>query len=211
MNAQLCPDRYCSTGVDADVVLVREACEERDYKGLHAFPSNVTRDGPPITRDCPPSLLTLQGQPLTHRGQRHLSQRTAWAFLLAASGKLGHKPRAGPSRPVFVRDTAPTHAHAARRQRRLAATLCGLARPVEVPNLVRSPRGLADQDGGRGQACEGGWVFSGGGGRRSPRDATPDPRGFKVRRVRWVLTAASQRVAPHVARWRPAATVDCSL
>ena len=41
------------------------ACEERDCKGLHAFPSNITRDDPPITRDCPPSLLTLQGGSLT--------------------------------------------------------------------------------------------------------------------------------------------------
>ena len=35
--------------------------EERDYKGLHSFPSNITRDDPPSTRDCPPSLLRLQG------------------------------------------------------------------------------------------------------------------------------------------------------
>ena len=35
-------------------------CEERDYKGLHAFPSNITRDGPPITRGLPclPSNIT---------------------------------------------------------------------------------------------------------------------------------------------------------
>ena len=32
-------------------------CEDRDYKGLHVFPSNITRDDPPITRDYPPSLL----------------------------------------------------------------------------------------------------------------------------------------------------------
>ena len=42
-------------------------CEERDYTGLHApFPSNITRDDPPITRDCPPSLLTLQGSAAAH-------------------------------------------------------------------------------------------------------------------------------------------------
>ena len=41
------------------------ACEEKDYKGFHAFPSNTTKDGPPITRDCPPSLLTSQGRSLT--------------------------------------------------------------------------------------------------------------------------------------------------
>ena len=40
------------------------ACEERDYKGLHAFPSNITRDDPPITRDYPPPLLRLQGRSL---------------------------------------------------------------------------------------------------------------------------------------------------
>ena len=39
--------------------------EERDYKGLHAFPSNITRDDPPITRDCPPPLLILQGRSRT--------------------------------------------------------------------------------------------------------------------------------------------------
>ena len=32
---------------------------------VHAFPSNITRDDPPITRDYPPSLLTLQGRSLT--------------------------------------------------------------------------------------------------------------------------------------------------
>ena len=31
------------------------ACEERDYKGLHAFPSKITRDDHPITKD--PSLI----------------------------------------------------------------------------------------------------------------------------------------------------------
>ena len=41
------------------------SCEERDDKGLHAFPSNITRDEPPITRDYAPSLLTLQRRSLT--------------------------------------------------------------------------------------------------------------------------------------------------
>ena len=41
------------------------SCEERDYKGLHAFPSSITRDDPPIKRDDPASLLTLQGRSLT--------------------------------------------------------------------------------------------------------------------------------------------------
>ena len=50
----------------ADSVFAR-SCEERDYKGLHAFPSNITRHDPPIKRDCPPSLLILQGRPLTLR------------------------------------------------------------------------------------------------------------------------------------------------
>ena len=45
-------------------------CEERDYKGLHAFPSNITRDDPPITRDCPPSLLMLQGRSLAAQQRR---------------------------------------------------------------------------------------------------------------------------------------------
>ena len=31
-----------------------QSCEERVYKGLHAFPSNITRDDPPNTRDYPP-------------------------------------------------------------------------------------------------------------------------------------------------------------
>ena len=35
--------------------------ERGDYKGSHAFPSNITRDAPPITREGPPSLLILQG------------------------------------------------------------------------------------------------------------------------------------------------------
>ena len=37
-------------------------CEERDYKGLHSFPSNVTRDDPPTTRDYPslPSNITRE-------------------------------------------------------------------------------------------------------------------------------------------------------
>ena len=37
-------------------------------EGLHAFPSNITRDYPPITRDYPPSLLTLQGMTLRLKG-----------------------------------------------------------------------------------------------------------------------------------------------
>ena len=44
------------------------ACDERDYKGLHAFPSNITRDEPPITRDYTPSLLILQGVTLQLQG-----------------------------------------------------------------------------------------------------------------------------------------------
>ena len=39
--------------------------KEGNYKGLRVFPSNITRDEPPITRDYPPSLLTLYGRPLT--------------------------------------------------------------------------------------------------------------------------------------------------
>ena len=42
--------------------------EERDYKGLHAFPSNITRDGSAITGDDPPSLLILQGMALQLQG-----------------------------------------------------------------------------------------------------------------------------------------------
>ena len=45
----------------------RFACEERDYKGLHAFPSNITRDDPPITRDYTPFLQMLQGMTLQLR------------------------------------------------------------------------------------------------------------------------------------------------
>ena len=45
-----------------------EACGERDYKGLHAFPSDITRDGPPITRDDTPFLLILQGMALQLQG-----------------------------------------------------------------------------------------------------------------------------------------------
>ena len=44
---------------------LRGTCEERNYKGLHASPSNITRDYPPIKRDCPRSLLILQGRSLT--------------------------------------------------------------------------------------------------------------------------------------------------
>ena len=53
--------------VHTEVEAVFHACEERNYKGLHAFPSNITRDDPPITRDYPPSLLIilLQGRSLT--------------------------------------------------------------------------------------------------------------------------------------------------
>ena len=43
----------------------RPACGDpkiRDYKGLHAFPSNITRDDPPITRDYSslPSNITRE-------------------------------------------------------------------------------------------------------------------------------------------------------
>ena len=54
--------------VDGLVLLVVAACEERDYKGFHTFPSNITRHDPPITRDFPPSLLILQGRSLTVQG-----------------------------------------------------------------------------------------------------------------------------------------------
>ena len=45
---------------------LHHTCEERDYKELHSFPSNITRDGPPITRDYPslPSNITRE---VTHR------------------------------------------------------------------------------------------------------------------------------------------------
>ena len=52
----------CSLSLPSNIT--REVTE-RDYKGLHALPSNITRDGPPTTRDYPPSLLTLQGRSLT--------------------------------------------------------------------------------------------------------------------------------------------------
>ena len=52
-------------GREGDPTRARTTCGERDYKGLHAFPSNITRDDPPITRDFPPSLLILQGSSLT--------------------------------------------------------------------------------------------------------------------------------------------------
>ena len=39
-------------------------------QGIAPLPSNITRDGPPMTRDCPPSLLTLQGSSLTGSPQR---------------------------------------------------------------------------------------------------------------------------------------------
>ena len=41
----------------------------RDYKGLHAFPSSITRDGPPMTRDYHPPLILLQG--ITSRMSMH--------------------------------------------------------------------------------------------------------------------------------------------
>ena len=62
----------------------RDACEERDYKGLHVFPSNTTRNDPPITRDCPPSLLTLEGRSLT-------------ALVPAPPGMVVLTPLQGPS------------------------------------------------------------------------------------------------------------------
>ena len=68
---------------------------ERDYKGLHAFPSTITRDGPPITRDCPPSLLISQGRSLTARSvsrtvlslcaRRARRSRAAWYASLASA------------------------------------------------------------------------------------------------------------------------------
>ena len=42
------------------------ACEERDHKELHAFPSNITRDDPPITRDSPPSPSNITRE-VTHQ------------------------------------------------------------------------------------------------------------------------------------------------
>ena len=56
--------KYCLLGVNSSAC----TCEERDYKGLHAFPSNITRDDPPITRDYTPSLLILQGATLQLQG-----------------------------------------------------------------------------------------------------------------------------------------------
>ena len=54
-------------------VLAVPTCEERGDKGLHAFPSNVTRDDPPITRDYTPFLLMLQGMTLRLQGITRLS------------------------------------------------------------------------------------------------------------------------------------------
>ena len=51
-----------------------------DYKGLHAFPSNITRDDPPITRDYPPFLLALQGR---------------WAHLVVLALVVVHGLRGG--------------------------------------------------------------------------------------------------------------------
>ena len=51
----------------------QRTCEERDYKGLHTFPSNITRDDPPITRDYTPFLLILQGMTLPLQGIARLS------------------------------------------------------------------------------------------------------------------------------------------
>ena len=50
------------------------------YKGLH-FPSNITREGPPITRDCPPSLIILEGRSLTSQHPR----RTGWLSPIGLS------------------------------------------------------------------------------------------------------------------------------
>ena len=46
----------------------------RDYKGLHAFPSNITRDDPPITRDYPPSLPNIT-RAVTYLGKSFLCSR----------------------------------------------------------------------------------------------------------------------------------------
>ena len=72
-------------GLDSEGVLA-DACRQRDYKGLHAFPSNITRDGPPITRDFPPSLLMLQGRSLTGGALRFLHRRLR-------AGTPGTQPR----------------------------------------------------------------------------------------------------------------------
>ena len=51
-------------------------CEERDYKGLHSFSSNITRDDPPITRDYPslPSNITREVTHRTAAAEPRLSQ-----------------------------------------------------------------------------------------------------------------------------------------
>ena len=55
-----------------------------DYKGLHAFPSNITRDDPPITRDYPPSLLALQG-----RWHKHTLLYLRWLWYMASAEEPG--------------------------------------------------------------------------------------------------------------------------
>ena len=61
----------------ADRVLAAQqeapALDARDYKGLHAFPSTITRDDPPITSDYTPFLLLLQGMTLQLQGITRLS------------------------------------------------------------------------------------------------------------------------------------------
>ena len=51
---------------------------------VHAFPSNVTRDGPPITRVCPPSLLILlvQGSIVTCEERDYQGLYTPFLLIL---------------------------------------------------------------------------------------------------------------------------------
>ena len=74
---------------------------------MHAFPSNITRDEPPITRDYPPSLLTLQGRSLTSRcagcrsrASRRRStgarRRGAWTWCQARAAGAPWPGRSGP-------------------------------------------------------------------------------------------------------------------
>ena len=63
----------------------QRACEERGYKGLHAFPSNITRDAPPITRDYPPLPSNITRE-VTHR-LSFCMQRVADCLLCQALGR----------------------------------------------------------------------------------------------------------------------------
>ena len=63
----------CPLGVTRGAAAPTTPVTERDYKGSHALPSNFTREGHPITRDCPPSLLILQGWSLTAAGVQALA------------------------------------------------------------------------------------------------------------------------------------------